>query len=243
MSCVFYFRCGCCVARFPTIRLKFIKDSCNFLLELKYFVIILYVPKAEPTYNCWPLNIALNEYSSCRYCLCNGKCYVLCVCRVESVVFCIVCAVESVMFYVFVWKVLCSLYLCSGKCYVLCVCAVERFVFCVFLWWKGLCTVCLCGKCYVLCVCVVESVMFCVPRSSRSLAPVLGDIKQSKWGQETAVHWRLSLICCQSSPGLAVSNMPTPWRLASTIRRLKWQWVERWHVRWMLFGIFVSHDL
>ena len=84
------------------------------------------------------------------------------------------------MFYVFVWKVLCSLYLCSGKCYVLCVCAVERFVFCVFLWWKGLCTVCLCGKCYVLCVCVVESVVFRVPRSSRSLAPVLGDIKQSK---------------------------------------------------------------
>ena len=114
------------------------------------------------------------------------------------------------MFYVFVWKVLCSLYLCSGKCYVLCVCAVERFVFCVFLWWKGLCTVCLCGKCYVLCffvesvmfcvfvwkvlcsvclcggkcyvlcVCVGESVVFRVPRSSRSLAPVLGDTKQSK---------------------------------------------------------------
>ena len=160
-------------------------------------------------------------------CLC-GKCYVLCICAVESVMFC-----------VFVrWKGLCSVCFCGGKVCALCVC-VESVMFCVFLW-KVLCFVCLCGKCYVLCVCVVESVMFRVPRSSRSLAPVLGDTKQSKWGQETAVHWRLSLICCQSSPGLAVSNMPTPWRLASTIRRLKWQWVERWHVRWMLFGILTD---
>ena len=87
------------------------------------------------------------------------------------------------------WKVLCSMCLC-GKCYVLCICAVESVMFCVFVRWKGLCSVCFCGgKVCVLCVCV-ESVMFCVfvwwkvlfrvPRSSRSLAPVLGDIKQSK---------------------------------------------------------------
>ena len=108
--------------------------------------------------------------SKCSMCLC-GKCYVLCICAVESVMFC-----------VFVWwKVLCSVYLCSGNCYVQCVSVVERFAFCVILWWKVLCSVCLCGgKCYVLCVCVVESVVFRVPRSSRSLAPVLGDIKQSK---------------------------------------------------------------
>ena len=85
------------------------------------------------------------------------------------------------MFFVFVqWKVLCSVCLCGGKVCVLCVFVVERFVHCVFVW-KVLCSVCLCGgKCYVLCVCVGESVVFRVPRSSRSLAPVLGDTKQSK---------------------------------------------------------------
>ena len=161
---------------------------------------------------------ALNKYSSCMLmfvqfsvferwkvlcslCFCGGKRCVLCFCTVESIMFC-----------VFVWwKVLCSVCLYGGNYYVLCVCTVDSIMFCVFVQWKVLCSVCLySGKYYVLCVCTVESVVFRVPRSSRLLAPVLGDTKQSKWGQETAVHWRLSLICCQSFPGLAVSNMPTP---------------------------------
>ena len=86
------------------------------------------------------------------------------------------------MFCVFVWwKVLCSVCLYGGNYYVLCVCTVDSIMFCVFVQWKVLCSVCLySGKYYVLCVCTVESVVFRVPRSSRLLAPVLGDTKQSK---------------------------------------------------------------
>ena len=86
------------------------------------------------------------------------------------------------MFSMFLWwKEMCSVFLYSGKYYVLCVCMVESIMFCVFVRWKVLCSVCLySGKYYVLCVCTVESVVFRVPRSSRLLAPVLGDTKQSK---------------------------------------------------------------